>query len=91
MPQVTLDFNLPSELVLNITFEELLLIKHFESHNELAFLFSCQINMSELASSKGLSNLKVIDGPLLAVELLLQTTLTIQIQKKFKHQLKKGL
>lgn len=51
-------------------FQELFLVQDFESDDELGLFLSGQVDMTELASTQGFTDLEVIDGPFLALELL---------------------
>lgn len=70
MPQMTLYLNLPPELMLNIALHQLLLIQDFQRNNKLRFLLPCKVNMTELASAKGLADLEIVNGPFLGLEFL---------------------
>ena len=59
MPQVALNFNLLPQLVLFLAQIELLLVKHFQSYNKLASLFSGKVDMTTLTSPQRLANFEI--------------------------------
>lgn len=63
MSEMGLDFNLASELMLDLVSDELGLEKDLETDDILCLLLSCEIDGAELPLSEGLSDLKVIEGP----------------------------
>jgi hypothetical protein len=59
IPQVTLNFNLSSELVLNLRLLELLLVEDLQGNYELALAFAGQVHITKLALTQAPSNIKV--------------------------------
>jgi hypothetical protein len=51
MPEMRLDFDLTSQLVLTTSFLHLMFEDHFECHDKLASLFSRQVDVSEFSLS----------------------------------------
>lgn len=66
--KVTLDLDLPPELVLDATFEELLLVEHLEGDDVLATLLSGEVDVAKLATTQRFPNFEIVDSPLGAVE-----------------------
>ena len=67
---MTLNFNFSTELVLIFWCDDLLLVHNFECNYELWSLFSRKVNMSKFASTHRFSYFKIINRPLLSIELL---------------------
>uniref|UniRef100_A0A7C8ZRM6 Uncharacterized protein n=1 Tax=Opuntia streptacantha TaxID=393608 RepID=A0A7C8ZRM6_OPUST len=63
MTKMALYFNFSPYLMLHLRLLQLAFEEHFECYNMIAPLLSRQVDMTKLASSKWLSNIKVIEGP----------------------------
>lgn len=63
--QMSLDFDLPAQLMLHTFLLYLRLEEHLERHDEMAFLLPSQVHISKLAFAQRTPNLKVIncEGP----------------------------
>jgi hypothetical protein len=63
---MTLDFNLPTQLMFNPSLEQLTFVQDFDGHNILAGFFSGEVYGTKLATAQWLANLKVVQAPLLS-------------------------
>mmetsp|Transcript_18102 Transcript_18102/g.35339 ORF Transcript_18102/g.35339 Transcript_18102/m.35339 type:complete len:253 (-) Transcript_18102:210-968(-) len=65
VPQVTLNLNLATKLVLHACFGQLALEQHLERHDVVALLLAREVHVAELAAPEGLPNIKVAELPAL--------------------------
>lgn len=70
MSEMSLNLYFTSELMLTARFLHLMFENHFESYDILATLLSSQIDIAKLAFAQRLANLKVIQTPLLPLNIL---------------------
>jgi hypothetical protein len=67
MPQMGLNFNLSSQLMLDACFEQLRLLEDFERNNVLGSFLSCEVHGTEFPPSERLANFEIIKAPLLTL------------------------
>lgn len=63
VPEMGLDFDLPTELVLDPVFDELRLEEDFQTDDVLCLLLAGEIDGAELALPKRLADLEVVERP----------------------------
>mmetsp|Transcript_19211 Transcript_19211/g.42037 ORF Transcript_19211/g.42037 Transcript_19211/m.42037 type:complete len:275 (-) Transcript_19211:155-979(-) len=63
VPEVRLDLNLATQLMLDVTLLQLGLEKNLESHDVLALLLTSEVNVAELPPSQRLAYVKVHEAP----------------------------
>lgn len=75
-----MDLQFSLDLLGNATLYQLPFVKDLDCNNQLGFLFSCQVNMSELAPTQRLSKLEVFDRPEIGIKLLHYNVILLVIE-----------
>lgn len=66
MPQMTLNLNLPPELMLHSGFEELSFLEDFEGDDVFGVFFAGKVDGAEFTATERLADFEVGEGPLAA-------------------------
>eukprot|EP00976_Prorocentrum_cordatum_P113276 1195672-Prorocentrum_minimum.AAC.8 len=67
VPEMRLNLNLATKLMLHVTLLQLGLKQHLECHDVLALLFTREVNVAELPPSQRLADIKVHEAPTLGL------------------------
>jgi len=80
MSQVRTDLNLPLDLPFKATFNELRLVKVFQSDYKFALPLPRKVNLPCFTTAKRLANFEVVDCPFLGVESLCRSSWSVGLK-----------